>query len=227
MSEGKIASQLKKVSDHKKHRSHHFAVLPYIITPIIFVLISLIVVLPVGVHIMNTAIDTVHTAQQTLVIDYNDIEAKNDYSGVTDESIGESISSASKFGEIICENAGLKTDAYYGINRVSLRNGVGVKTNGVLPGQDGEVDAYGYVSTYLKALKYVEVGDIITFETKWGTYKYEVTDVVTSADVPKSSAKQSLVLSTSRSSKAFSVFNDEKLFVVADLISSSQGEVQQ
>jgi LPXTG-site transpeptidase (sortase) family protein len=175
---------------------------------------------------MNSAIDTVHTAQQTLTIDYNDISASDDYSGVVGES-AEKPKSISKFGVITCENAGLNADAYYGINRVSLRDGAGVKSNSSLPGDDGEVAVYGYASTAFKALQYVEIGDVITFETSWGVYQYQVTDIVTSSKAPKSNAGQSLVLASSKNSKAFADFSDEKLFVLADLISSSQVEVKE
>lgn len=227
MSEDRKTSQANTEHNRKSHRKNHFAVLPYIVTPIIFVLISLIAVVPACVHMMNMAIDTVHTAQETLSIGLNDVEAKNEYSGVQTDGKASKPSDISKFGEIICENAGLKADAYYGINRVSLRNGAGVSSEAALPGDNGVVNVYGYASDSFKALKYVEAGDIITFETGWGVYYYEVTDVSTSEEAPVLTADQGLVLASAKNNDAFSCFDDAKLYVVAELISeASEEEVQ-
>lgn len=226
MSEEKNASQLNKERRHKKHRKYHFAVLPYILTPIVFVLISLIAVVPAGIHMMNTAIDTVHKAQETLSIGLNDVEAKNNYDADA-EGKADRPADVSKFGEILCENAGLNADAYYGMNRVSLRNGVGVSAEAALPGDKGIINAYGYASTAFKALKYVKIGDVITFETGWGVYYYMVTDVVTSNKAPVINADQGLIFAAAKDNNAFSCFDDEKLYVAAELISdASEGEVQ-
>lgn len=223
MSEEKNTSQLNNKHKSRRHRKNHFSVLPYILTPVIFVLISLIVIVPVSVHMMNIAIDTVHKAQETLSIDFNDIKANNNYSA----SDSDRPTGVSKFGIITCENAGLNADAYYGMNRVSLRNGAGVSSESSLPGDKGTVNVYGYTSTAFKALKYVETGDVITFETGWGVYRYEVKDVLTSDSAPESNAEQSLILASAENSKAFSSFNDEKLYILAELISADPtGEVQ-
>jgi ribosomal 50S subunit-recycling heat shock protein len=219
MSEEKVTSQVKKKHKHKKHRRHHFAVLPYILTPIVFVLISLIVVVPVGLHMMNVAIDTVHTAQKTLTIDYNDVKASDNVL----DSDGEFVL-ATKIGKVTCENAGLSTDLYYGINRVSLRNGAAVKSTASDFDNEGAVDIYGYTSTAFKSLKYVEEGDIITVETNNGVYRYEVTDVAIGVKSPESTAKQKIVLASAKSDEAFATFNDEKLYVVGELISQTAKE---
>ncbi|MFR5876086.1 MAG: sortase domain-bontaining protein [Eubacterium sp.] len=228
MGEEKSTSQVNTEQKHKKHRKNHFAVLPYILTPLVFVLISLIVVVPVGFRVMNMAVDTVHKAQETLTMDYNDVQANNNYSKSRTKDEPYRPDSVSKFGEIICKSAGLNADAYYGINRVSLRNGVGISSQASLPGEDGVINAYGYASTCFKALKNVRVGDIITFETSWGMYYYEVTDVLISDRAPTLNTEQGLLLATAESSKAFSCFDGKKLYVVAKLTSgASTGEVQQ
>ena len=211
----------------KHHRSHHYTVIPYILTPIIFVLIAMIVVIPVSISGMNFAVDTVHKAQLTLVKDYNDIEAETEYEG-SDKSSGiveiPRLSTASKIGEIVCRNAGLNADVFYGINRVSLRNGVALEADGSKCGMGGNINVYGYASSGFKSLDNVESGDYIEFETLWGTYKYKVVTKSVLPNAPDISSKETLVLATSRDSKAFSAFDKSKLYVVAEKVSGPDAE---
>jgi ribosomal 50S subunit-recycling heat shock protein len=214
MSEEKT-SQVNKKKRTRKRKKHH-VVLPYIATPIIFVLISMVFVLPIMLGMMNTAVSVVHTAQKTLTLDFNDVD-------IVQEQASEplNLSLCQSIGTITCDTAGLNTKVYYGINRVALRNGVGLSTSACLFGNDGNVKVAGYSSTAFKALYNVKVGDVINVHTEWGEYDYEVTDVITS---DKSNAPDGnyLVMSTSAEKSAFSYYDNEKLYVIAKEIKEVQ-----
>ncbi len=205
-----------KRKSHKKHRT----VLPYFSTPIIYVLISLIAIVPVCFVLMNVAVATVHSAQKTLTPDFCDITASSEYnpsaktSGATEIP---KLSAAKKIGKIICDDAGLNADVYYGLNRVSLRNGAGLNTKAALPGQGKAVQIFGYSSTSFKALKNVDKGDTVSFETEWGTYAYSVTDVSALNSAPTVSDNE--IVLASDSGEAFSYQNGKMLYVTARLVS--------
>lgn len=213
----------------KKHKSrkHKYSVLPYFQVSFVFVLISMIVVVPVCIGAMNIAVSTVHKAQEVFVRDFNDIEAKTDYQGSDKESGTVSVpalSVAQKLGVLTCDKVGLNADVYYGINRVSLRNGVAVNVESSQCGQGENVEIYGYVSKDFKVLNNLEIDDVIKFETLWGTYKYRVSSKQILSKSPNPSGSENLILATQEDNKAFSSFSENKLYIVAEKISGPNAE---
>lgn len=209
-------------SKSKKHRSKHNSLLVYLTTPLVFVLISMIVIAPMCFGGMKFAINTVHSAQKVLARDYNDVEAKLDYEpSIVENGTVEvpELSTSQKFGVITCDNAGLYCDVLYGINRVSLRNGVALDTSGGFCGTGKSVEVYGYASTSFKALPNVKVGDVICFETLWGKYTYKVKEKSVLKKAPDSSKGEQLILATEKDKNAFSAFESEKLYVVCEKLS--------
>lgn len=208
--------------NNSKRKSHkkHYTVLPYFSTPIIYVLISLVAIIPACVLLMNVAVATVHSAQKTLTPDFCDISVNNEYtpsaktSGTVDIP---KLAAAKKFGKIVCDNAGLNTGVYYGLNRVSLRNGAALNTKAALPGMQNSVQVFGYSSTAFKALKNISDGDLISFETEWGTYSYSVYDICVLNNAP-SVEKGDLLLATDLGD-AFSFQNGKMLYVTARFVS--------
>jgi LPXTG-site transpeptidase (sortase) family protein len=194
------------------------------------VLISLIVIVPVMLGAMNVAISTVHKAQNTLAMDYNDVEVSTqNYANLASSTEKVDISSLSvcdKIGNITCENAGINADIFIGANRVSLRNGVGCSYSSSTFGSNGAIKITGWASTYFKGLKNVCVGDKINLQTLWGTFTYKVESIEKTDNLPDFSNKQVLVLYTATENNAFSYYNNEKLCVIAKLVSTSSGEVQ-
>ena len=167
--------------NNSKRKSHkkHYTVLPYFSTPIVYVLVSLIAIMPICFVLMNVAVTAVHSAQKTLTPDFCDITASSEYKPSTKSSGTAEIpkfSVSKKIGKIVCDGAGLNAGVYYGLNRVSLRYGAALNAKTALPGQSKTVQVFGYSSTAFKALKNVKKGDTISFETEWGTYTYSVTD---------------------------------------------------
>ncbi len=216
----KTTSQSNKKKRHKKRR----IVLPYIFTPIIYVLISLIVVVPIGIGLLNFAVDNVHKAQQVFTMGYYDVAPEQEKFVASDKKSGKvslgDIKPFYQYGIISCEEAGLNSDIYYGLNRVSLRNGAASSSESKLPGQGGEIDIYGYSSAAFKSLKYVDKGDIIIFQTNYGLFKYKVYESgLSDKPLRKNNSSEQLILACSENDKAFSNFSSKKYYVCAELVS--------
>lgn len=212
MSEDKT-SQVNSKSLHSTKKRRHYAVLPYILTPIIFVLISVILLLPVGKIMMNYAVNTVHKAQAQLTMDFNDIQsdrAENENNTSLDNI---SIKSGQKLGKIVCDTAGINTDVYCGLNRVSLREGAALKTDASLPGSGKTVKIAGYRTTALKNIDFIKEGDTITFETMWGSFDYKVYDIKVQTESTEKAGD--LVIGTAVDTKPFSSYGDKQLYVYA------------
>ncbi len=184
----------------KKHRKRGNKTSSYFLVPIIYVLISMVIVVPVLAGGMHFAVNTVHEAQNTLSIDYNDISVSDD----TDGKIG----TCEYAGTVECERVGLYADVYYGINRVSLRDGCGIITNGDLN------KLFGYSTTVFKPLNKLEVGDTITLSTPAGDTKYKVANIY-DKDV-SDSVDKGLILCTTSGNSPFSIYDSTRVFVVAE-----------
>lgn len=190
---------------NKKHHKKHRVVLPYIKTPIIYVLISMIIAVPVMLGLMYYAVNTVHKAQDVLVKDYYDVEV------VDDNNPNDQIELCECFGTLSCKDVGLNTAVYYGINRVSMRDGVGMSTSSAL---EEHIDIAGYPSGAFRALYDIEIGDTIELDSVAGDMFYEVVDIsVKEVNTPVDGS--TLVLCTAKDTSPFSFYDNERLFVTA------------
>lgn len=79
------------------------------------------------------------------------------------------------FGEIIVESAKIKAPLLYGDSNKQLKKGVGIYPGSNYPGCSGTVLVAGHNNSHFRKLQYIEVGDLITVKTTYGTYVYEVT----------------------------------------------------
>ena len=194
---------------------------PIIITPIVFVLIALIVVLPLFLKGFGILQDKVHTAQHTLTMTYSDIAVDDTYfkecqkEGVAQTR--DALKLCDKLGTIECNNAAIGCDVYYGINRVSRRSGVGLSGKGGLFGEGKQIHIDGDASTYFKALYHVEKGDVFTVYTADGEYPYTVREIVKTAEYKGNISGEYLLLTTAESRDAFAHQNKERYTVVATL----------
>ncbi len=200
MSEEKKSRKKQRSSDRAKKSFRS-----YIVIPTIFVLISMIFVIPVGKIALNYAVKTVHKAQQTLTIGYYDYT-------ISDDNI---------IGEIVCEDKGLQCDLYCGINKLTLRNGAALSSE---YGQLGEEDEriWGYNTTAFSALKNIEVGDIITINsgddsTNYYVYKTEVNSEMSDDNFD-------VVFATFENNGAFSNYSDNVLYVYA-VVEGTEGDL--
>lgn len=217
------ASQSNKQNKKSKRK---YTVLPYIYKPVIFLLISMIFVFPVCKIALDFAVQTVHSAQKVFVKDNFDFDVSDDFKA--DNRDGgffdpPTLYHNEKIAEITCDAVGLKSNVYYCINRVTLRNGLAMSAQSRLCGQGGAVNLAGYSSTFLKPLSNIKNGDVIKVVTSWGTFEYKVFDIcsMNSAQLQEKIDEndETLVISTSKDDKAFSNFDSNKKYVLAKIIS--------
>lgn len=166
----------------------HHTVLPYITTPLIFVVISMVVVAPILAGGLNFAVDTVHEAQQVLSIGNNDRVAGD------------------KVASIRCRRIGLNADVYSGINRVSLRNGCGMTDD------ENGIRIAGYSSSVFKPLLNTKMDDVFTITIGDEETMYRVVDV---SNELKDANDDCIVLCTTKDNAPFSYYDSERLFVTA------------
>ncbi len=196
-------------------------VIPLILTPVIFVAIAAVLVMPMAFKAFGTAKDTVHQMQNVLHEEIGDIAASDAYfEECRKEGIPQSkdaLQVADKVGTLSCNNAAVNCDVFYGINRVSRRCGAGLSAKSGFFGEGGAVHIDGDASASFKALRHVKKGDVFTVQTADGEYVYTVQDVQVCREYAKKVKGEYLLLTTAASDAAFAAQNPEKLTVVATL----------
>lgn len=215
----KSVVQKAEKSVHTKRRKG--PVYPYIYRSLSFVLISLFVFAPLMMIGLDMAKSTVADAQTYLKIGYNDLSVDDSSNNKTGKDFIDSIRIGSLLGTVSCERIGLNEKVYYGDNRVSRRNGVGLNSKSYLFGMGGPSKIAGYNSSSFKTLYNAKQGDIITVESNLGTFKYKVYKT-TVAKKAETVIGDKLMLATSKSTDAFSYFADEHFYVYAKLIVEEQ-----
>lgn len=215
----KSVVQKAEKSVHTKRRKG--LVYPYIYRSLSFVLISLFVFAPLMMIGLDMAKSTVADAQTYLKVGYNDVSVDDSSNNKTGKDFIDSIRIGSLLGTVSCERIGLNEKVYYGDNRVSRRNGVGLNSKSYLFGMGGPSKIAGYNSSSFKTLYNAKQGDIITVESNLGTFKYKVYKT-TVAKKAETVIGDKLMLATSKSTDAFSYFADEHFYVYAKLIVEEQ-----
>ena len=210
-----------------KSKKHH-AVLPYITTPLVFILISMVFIIPISLGLLKFAVNPVHKAQQTLVMTVAEIETdSSDYVAAENESGTVSVpwfDAGKKLGELTCSPAGLSCDVFMGHNRVSDRSGAGLSYEAAKCGQGRDVRVYANATGAFKSLYNVKTGDEIVFQTSWGLYKYKVSVITEAKEPPEETGSERLILSTATSREPFAALSGNKLYVIADFVSGPKAE---
>ena len=107
-----------------------------------------------------------------------------------------------KYADIKIESINLSLPVYYGANYTILNSGIAHDERSYFPGEGGSVILAGHnFKTFLANLPKAEIGDIITLETTYGTFNYEIYDtkIVKETDVdevPIQKEKEILMLYT-------------------------------
>lgn len=85
-----------------------------------------------------------------------------------------------RYGEISIDGTTVSAPLYYGDDTATLNKGVGTYKDDIgvgIPGEGKTILLAGHNNTFFNGLQQVEVGDIVTIETHYGTYTYEITDM--------------------------------------------------
>lgn len=85
-----------------------------------------------------------------------------------------------RYGEIEIAGTTVSAPLYYGDDTATLNKGVGTFKDDIgvgIPGEGRTILLAGHNNTFFNGLQQVEVGDIVTIQTHYGTYTYEITDM--------------------------------------------------
>ena len=80
-----------------------------------------------------------------------------------------------QFGELKINNRDVSAKLFFGDGTIPLNNGVGVYAGSFIPGYGKTILVAGHNNTYFNGLKKVKTGDIVTVNTSYGNYEYEIT----------------------------------------------------
>jgi sortase A len=82
-----------------------------------------------------------------------------------------------RYGRLTISGTEIDASVFWNDSETELNKGIGTYAGGWLPGFGRTVLMAGHRNTSLKDLGSAEVGSVITLETHYGTYTYEVTDI--------------------------------------------------
>ncbi len=214
--------------EKRKSRNKHNTVRQYLLTPVVYVLISAVIVVPLCIALFGFTVSTFHKIQPSFSITGYDFELNDSSYTRSDVKSGTvtlpDLKFGDKVGELKIKSAGIDASVYYGRNILSHKYGAGLSSNEKLPGQNGTVYISANVATEFKSLKNLEAGDEISLNTSWGDYVYTVSESTTGLDAPDAKFPQTLMLYTENDDKVFSALNEEKLYVMAECKSGPQAE---
>lgn len=211
-----------KISAGKKS-----SVFYYIIVPIVFTAIALIMLFPAAVKtdrlIKNytASLQDKFSRDNSSIITFDNNFYEPDYTADGQISIDKKPAEGDKIASLICENAGVNTDVYYGTAVQILGRGAGLNTDYALFGGDKTVMIEGLASASFKNIDNISAGDIIKITAFYGTFEYRVTG--RNAE----ESKADLILYCNSSKKPFS--QGERLYICAEKSSGPvliSGEVQ-
>lgn len=132
-----------------------------------------------------------------------------------------------RYGNLTCERIDLDAPVYWGDTNDILKVGVGHFMGSFLPGFNKSILLSAHNTTYFKPLQNIEVGDIITYNTNYGEYKYKVSEfeVVEASELNAkrnellSYDKEQLMMYTCYPFKTLVGTKTQRLFIYADKIS--------
>ncbi len=130
-----------------------------------------------------------------------------------------------QYGELSCEEIGLKAPLYYGDTDEVFEQGAGTYVGGSLPGKGGEILIGGHDVTFFAPLESVREGMVFSLKTAYGEYEYQVTGTKT-ADVMEYKQghpdTEELVLYTCYPFGAEERLRSERFFVYAKKVSGPE-----
>ena len=173
-----------------KNKSRAYKLLAYIYMPVIFSIIAYFIIYIALKPYWDVAISAVSiiasgsnkivsNEEKPPVYDPNAEmpklkEAEKPYIDARD--IPEPIS-GNQYGQLTCEKVGLDVPVYWDDTYEILRKGAGQYPGTTMPGYGRMLLLSAHNVSHFRPLRDMEVGDIISFDTSYGEYEYEVTEI--------------------------------------------------
>ncbi|NCC76408.1 MAG: class D sortase [Clostridia bacterium] len=104
------------------------------------------------------------------------------------------------FGTIRIPDVEIDVTAYHGDSETEFRKGVGHYAGSFYPGQGGNILIAGHRNSFFRNFEYLEIGDLVTFETTYGLFEYTITEFLiikgTDNSIAKDTTKEQLTMYT-------------------------------
>lgn len=171
-------------------KSRLFKLLAYLIVPVIFSLIAYLLLFIALKPYWDVAVSAVSlfsidpateigSKEKPPIYDPNAEkvevrEAEKPYIDVHDIDFP---ASGEHYGQLLCEKVGLDVPVYWDDTYEILRKGAGQYPGTLLPGYGRMILLSAHNVSHFRPLRDMEVGDVITFDTNYCEYEYEVTEV--------------------------------------------------
>lgn len=189
----------------------------------------------IGLFIVNApASNAVHQLEDSFKMRVRDVELDDStyFPNVPDAAETENNETAfqvklgNKIANVSIESCGLNCGVYYGANRASMRNGVGLSAVPESIGSNGRLNnssvlvIKGYDETYFSSLKYAEIDDIVTLDSNFSpAVQYRIVDAkYVSADVDPYDNEEEAMLVLCSICSDFSEHSGERYCVFARLM---------
>lgn len=126
------------------------------------------------------------------------------------------------YGELYFDNIDYTVNLFYGDSKRVLRLGAGQYIGSYPPGFGKPMLIAGHNTTYFSRLQELDVGDIITIRTNYGTFKYKIRETKVALHTDKDAyeldkEEEELILYTCYPFNAFGL-TPQRYFVFADKI---------
>lgn len=169
----------------KKHSFLQKSPLAYLVVPLVFAVITLAVLAGVAKVTVTPYLalaswffdnNQVSTEPQDLFDQATDLMSTDQQDSIPLSSITYP-SEGDRYGRITIEGTTVDAPLYYGDNNAILNEGAGTykdDTRVGIPGEGKTILIAGHNNTFFNDLQSVEVGDVVTIETHYGTYTYTV-----------------------------------------------------
>lgn len=162
----------------KKHKKKTIFTV-YVLRIIIFLAISLgLTTIAIGIA-MPYGTRLVNAVEASMPMNVGDVTLDNSFGAMTDVGNIPSIDKipyGRQVAVIQCDDIDLKADCYFGANRISMRNGVGISGEYTLFGEEGVSVVTGYEQGIFSNLDKIEKGSEVKVSCKYGEYTYVVYD---------------------------------------------------
>jgi len=182
-----------------------------------------------------------HPSESKDVEAVNQMDSEGDYQGIGNENANEEIQAddiifikdiqfpdhGTHFANLSCERIELDAPIYWGDTEDVLKVGVGQYMGSFLPGFCRAILLSGHNTSYFKPLQFIEIGDIVVYNTNYGDFKYKVTEIQilhssVASDMQEemlSKEQEELIMYTCYPFETLVGTKQDRLFVFADKIS--------
>lgn len=201
-----------------KHYKQKNIIAEYVTRAFIYVLIAMVLAVIAVVAAMKPVSALVHKAEAAMPYTVTDVEIQD-----ADRLVSvDNVYSGDAVAKLTCDKRGISCTVFYGLNRATMRNGVGLHSKHSFFGNDDITVVAGYDEGCFSELKYVEKGDAIIVTTADKTIKYKVKDTFFDNKSNPSVEKENGDLIIYSSFSDFSQHRDECFYVLAREVASDE-----